>query len=43
MKAGDLAGGLVGAIERCGELLTPQFPIAEDDVNELRDHLVVKE
>ena len=43
VKAGDLARGLVEAIERCGELLAPHFPIAEGDVNELRDHLVVKE
>jgi putative membrane protein len=43
VKRGDLADGMTQAIQRCGELLTPNFPIAEDDVNELRDHLVVKE
>jgi putative membrane protein len=43
VKRGDLAAGMIQAIERCGELLAPHFPIADDDRNELRDHLVVKE
>jgi putative membrane protein len=43
VKGGDLAAGMVQAIQRCGELLSPHFPIADDDENELRDHLVVKE
>lgn len=43
VKGGDLAGGMCAAIERCGALLAPHFPIADDDANELRDHLVVKE
>jgi len=43
VKRGDLAGGMTQAIQRCGELLSPHFPIAADDVNELRDHLVIKE
>jgi len=43
VKRGDLAAGLTQAIQRCGELLSPHFPIADDDINELRDHLVVKE
>ena len=43
VKRGDLAAGMVQAVERCGELLSPHFPIAEDDVNELRNRLVVKE
>lgn len=43
VKGGDLAGGMCAAIERCGALLAPHFPIAADDANELRDHLVVKE
>ncbi len=43
VKAGDFAGGMTRAIERCGELLSPHFPIPERDTNELRDHLVVKE
>lgn len=43
VKGGDLAGGMCTAIDRCGELLRPHFPIADDDKNELRDHLIVKE
>jgi putative membrane protein len=43
VKRGDLAEGMTQAIKRCGEILSPHFPIAEGDVNELRDHLVVKE
>lgn len=43
VKARDLAGGMVAAIKRCGELLTAHFPISPEDVNELRDHLVIKE
>ena len=43
VKRGDLATGLTQAIQRCGELLTSHFPLADDDVNELRDHLVVRE
>ncbi len=43
IKRDDLATGLSQAIQRCGELLSPHFPLADDDVNELRDHLVVRE
>ncbi len=43
VKRGDLTDGIVRAIERCGELLAPHFPIEHDDTNELRDHLVVKD
>jgi putative membrane protein len=43
VKRGDLAAGMTQAIQRCGELLSPHFPVADDDVNELRNHLVVKE
>lgn len=43
VKGGDLAGGMCAAIERCGALLAPHLPIAADDANELRDHLVVKD
>jgi len=28
---------------KCGELFSPHFPVAEDAINELRNHLVVKE
>lgn len=43
VKRGDLSAGMAEAIGRCGELLSTHFPIAENDTNELRDHLVVKE
>ena len=43
VKRDDLATGLSQAIGRCGELLSPHFPVAADDLNELRDHLVVKD
>lgn len=43
VKRRDLASGMASAVRRCGELLAPHFPVAVDDVNELRDHLVVKE
>jgi len=43
VKKGDLAGGMSRAVLRCGELLTPHFPIAPGDENELHDHLVIKE
>ena len=43
VKRGDLSAGMNEAIARCGELLSPHFPVAEGDVNELRDHLIVKE
>lgn len=43
IKENDLTQGFTRAIERCGELLAPLFPIAENDRNELRDRLVIKE
>lgn len=43
VKRGDLAAGMTEAVQRCGELLSAHFPIAENDINELRDHLIVKE
>jgi putative membrane protein len=43
VKRGDFADGMTQAIQRCGDLLSPYFPIPEGDANELRDHLVVKE
>lgn len=43
VRHGDLAAGMARAIARCGDILAPHFPIAPDDRNELRDHLIVKE
>ena len=39
IKAGDLCRGLCDAIDRCGEILSREFPIQPDDVNELPDQL----
>ena len=43
ISKGEAASGLVRAITRCGDLLKEHFPIAEDDVNELSDALVILE
>ena len=43
LKKGHVGLGLAAAIELCGKIPTEFFPIADDDVNELRDHLVIKE
>lgn len=42
-KAKDLGGGMIKAIDKCGELLAEKFPIQDDDQNELHDHLIIKE
>jgi putative membrane protein len=39
-KAGHLGQGLVTAIETCGQLVSPHFPIQASDVNEVKDHLL---
>ena len=38
----SLADGLVAAIERCGEILTADFPIKADDTNELSNKLIIE-
>jgi putative membrane protein len=43
IKAKDMAGGFSKAIDACGTILSEHFPIAPDDVNELHDHLIVKD
>lgn len=40
IRAGDLAGGLVGAVERVGAVLAEHFPRAADDQNELPDRVI---
>jgi putative membrane protein len=40
IRAGDLAGGLVGAVERVGTVLAEHFPRAGDDQNELPDRVI---
>ena len=42
IKAGDLAGGFAWAIEKCGTLVAPHFPIGAADRNELANDLVIK-
>lgn len=40
IRAGDLSGGLVGAVERVGAVLAQHFPRAADDQNELPDRVI---
>ncbi len=42
IKAGDLAGGFAWAIEKCGDLVAPHFPIKPGDQNELANDLIIK-
>jgi putative membrane protein len=43
IKKGHVGLGLTAAIERCGDILATEFPIGENDVNELEDTLIIKE
>ncbi|GAG91737.1 unnamed protein product [marine sediment metagenome] len=43
IKTKNLASGFVDAIAECEKILTPHFPIKADDVDELRNHLIIKE
>ena len=43
IKKGHVGLGLAAAIERCGDILATEFPIGKDDVNELRDTLIIRE
>ncbi|MFN5903786.1 MAG: TPM domain-containing protein, partial [Novosphingobium sp.] len=40
IRAGDLASGLTGAVERVGAVLAEHFPRAADDQNELPDRVI---
>ncbi|MFN5820542.1 MAG: TPM domain-containing protein [Novosphingobium sp.] len=40
IRAGDLASGLVGAVEKVGAVLAQHFPRAADDQNELPDRVI---
>ena len=42
IKAKKLAKGLVEAVLYCGELLKKDFPIMDDDENELLNHFIIK-
>ena len=39
IRQGDLCQGLCEAIEKCGDILAKEFPVQDDDTNELPDHL----
>ncbi|QEN06916.1 hypothetical protein EXM22_02485 [Oceanispirochaeta crateris] len=39
----DLSNGLQNAVLRCGDILKAQFPVSENDVNELSDGIVILE
>ncbi len=43
IKKKTLGQAICQAVLRCGEIMTPDFPIASDDENELRDNLIIKE
>jgi putative membrane protein len=43
IKKGHVGVGLIAAIERCGDILATEFPIGENDVNELKDTLIIRE
>lgn len=43
VKKQNLGQGLIDAIEKCGEILAPHFPIQPDDVNELPNKLIIQE
>jgi putative membrane protein len=42
VKKRDLAGGLIDAVHRCGELLGPYFPPEAINENELADQVIMK-
>jgi len=43
VKSSQMGKGFSEAIIKCGEILAPHFPIQIDDVNELKNRLVIKE
>jgi putative membrane protein len=43
IKSRDLGDAMTHAVESCGRIMTPHFPIQHDDTNELKNNLVVKE
>jgi len=42
IRSGSLIDGLCAAVLRCGEILSEEFPIKDDDVDELADKLIVE-
>lgn len=43
IKKGDMETAFAKAIDRCSEILKPHFPVVKADVNELKNHLILKE
>jgi uncharacterized membrane protein len=41
-KAGMFASGIINCIERLGKILSNEFPINSDDINELSDKVLIK-
>lgn len=43
IKTGKTKEGFIGAIEKCGELLSDNFPASKENTNELPDGLIILE
>jgi len=43
LRTASFCNAVIWANGRCGSLLAAEFPLAEGDVNELHDHLIVKD
>jgi putative membrane protein len=43
IKNKSLQQGLCEGIRKCGDILEGHFPVADDDVNEVKDHLIILE
>lgn len=43
VKNKNIAEGMTTGVKLCGDLLSSHFPIRPDDVNELPNHLIIKE
>lgn len=43
IKNKDFTQGLINAIHLCGNILEPHFPIQPNDINELKNSLIIKE
>lgn len=41
IKSGSVINGLCDAIEKCGKILSNDFPIKDDDTNEIKNDLIV--
>ncbi len=43
IKKKNLGQAISFAVQECGKIMTPEFPIQSDDENELKDQLIIKE